>query len=92
MDFGQRFPIHLPRKHYLVEPCLAIRHGYYIVVYLPLLEVCVDAHEFNVMGTVFDSTTVLEYFLQANAGVTSSSDGTFSPLGGVSINIAQEFS
>ena len=68
-----------------MESCLAIRYRDNIVVYLSLLEVCVDAHEFDVTGTVFDPTTVLEYLFQANAGITSGSDGTFSPLGGISI-------
>ena len=51
-----------------------------IIEDLPLFEICVDAHELNVLGTFFKAAAVLDDFLEANSGPSSCTYGSFSPL------------
>ena len=50
-----------------------------VVIDLALLEVGIGAEEFDVVSFVSETTTVLDYLLQAHSHVTSCSDSTFGP-------------
>jgi hypothetical protein len=79
VDSGKSLAVHLPRKHDFVDFHLPDGHADGVVVDMSLLEVRVRTKEFNVIATLFQATTVLDNFLQANSHVASGSDGTFGP-------------
>ena len=80
MDSRKWLAIHLPCQNYLVVFDLAIGHRNHIVVDIAFLEICIDTQKLNIVCTVFDSTTVLDHLLQADASIASSPYGTFAPL------------
>ena len=63
-----------------MDACFAVGYGDHIIVNLSLFEVCVDAHEFQVMGTLFEPTTVLDHLFQTYSSIASGPNSPFTPL------------
>ena len=63
-----------------MDACFTIGYGDHVIVNLSLFEVCINAHKFQVMGTLLEPTTVLEHLFQANSSIASGPNGPFTPL------------
>ena len=79
MDFGQWLPIHLPSKHDLMDAYFSIRDGYHVIVHLALLEIRVNAHELDMFGIFFQTTTIFEDFLKTDTSPPCSANCALSP-------------
>ena len=55
-------------------------HRHHIVEDFAFLKVRVGSSKLNVLGTIFETTTVLDDLLEADTGPTCVANGTFTPL------------
>jgi len=63
-----------------MEAGFAVGNRNDVIVDLALFEVGIDTLEFDIRGTVFRTTAILEKLFQTDAGVACCSDGAFTPL------------